>query len=124
MSQQHLLVEIKRLQDENKKLRSALKINGMHARRISRAHDAALLLATWHLAYLPTTREFALSHQMSQRTWQNAMALLRLGRLVDLRGRWRYHDLDTISARLDDAVIAAHSAPEVYFDHGPASMQS
>jgi hypothetical protein len=124
MSHLHLLIEIKRLQSENAKLRAALKINGMHARRISRAHDAALLLATWHLAYLPTTREFALAHQMSQRTWQNAMALLKLAHVVDQVGRWLCHDLPSISARLDDAVIAANSAPEAYFARGNNHMRA
>jgi len=124
MTKYHMLVEIERLQAENKKLRQALKINGRHARRISRAHDCALLLATWHIAYLPTSREFAAANGCAQRQWQNAMALLKLGRIVDLRGRWKCHDLPTISARLDDAVIAAHAAPDIYFSYGPTSMQS
>ena len=105
-------------------MRAALRINGRHARRISRAHDCALLLATWHIAYLPTSREFAAQNGCAQRQWQNAMALLRLGRIVDGRGRWKYHDLPSISAKLDDAVIAANSAPDVYFGCGPASMTS
>ncbi len=124
MSVNHLLVEVKRLQEENQKLRAALRLNGRHARRISRAHDCALLLATWHIAYLPTSRAFAAQNGMAQRQHQNAMALLRLARIVDARGRWKCHDLPSISARLDDAVIAANSAPEVYFGHGPSSMQS
>lgn len=124
MNSNHLLVEVKRLQEENAKLRAALRVNGRHARRIQRAHDCALLLATWHIAYLPTSREFAAANGMAQRQWQNAMALLRLARIVDARGRWKCHDLPSISVRLDDAVIAANSAPDAYFSHGPSSMQS
>ena len=124
MANNHLLLEVKRLQAENAKLRAALKANGRHSRRISRAHDCSLLLATWHIAYLPTSREFAAQNGVGQRSWQNAMALLKLGRIVDVRGRWLLHDLPTISAKLDDAVIAANSAPEIYFDHGPAHMQA
>jgi len=124
MSSNHLEIEIARLQAENKKLRAALKINGRHSRRISRAHDCALLLATWHIAYLPTSREFAAQNGMAQRQWQNAMALLKLRRIIDVRGRWLCHDLPTIAAKLEDAVIAANSAPEIYFGCGPASMQS
>lgn len=124
MNTRHLELEVKRLQAENAKLRAALKANGRHAKRISRAHDAALLLATWHIAYLPTSRDFAAQSGMAQRQWQNAMALLKLGRICDARGRWLLHDLDTISAKLDDAVIAANSAPDAYFAFGNAHMQA
>jgi hypothetical protein len=124
MTANHLLVEIARLQEENQKLRAALRQNGRHARRISRAHDCALLLATWHIAYLPASREFAAQNGMAQRQHQNAMALLKLARIVDLRGRWLCHDLPTISAKLDDAVIAANAAPDAYFSYGPAGMTS
>lgn len=119
----YLLVELKRLQAENRRLRAALKENGRHARRIQRAHDAALLLAQWHLAYLPTSRHFAMSHGMPQRQWQNATALLRLARVCDQRGRWRYHDLPTIEAKLRDAVVAANAAPEAFFARGPKHMR-
>jgi hypothetical protein len=124
VSNNHLRLEIERLQSENAHLRKALRLNGRHARRISRAHDCALLLATWHIAYLPTSREFSAQNGMAQRQWQNAMALLRLARLMDARGRWKCHDLPSISARLDDAVIAANAAPEIFFSYGPSSMQA
>lgn len=124
MNTRHLEVELRRLQSENAKLRAALKINGRHARRISRAYDVALLLATWHIAYLPTTREFAAQNNLGQRQWQNAIALLRMGRIVDMRGRWLFHDLPTIEAMLEDAVIAANSAPDLYFEYGNNHMQA
>jgi hypothetical protein len=124
MNDKHLEIELRRLQSENAKLRAALKQNGRHARRIMRAHDVALLLAHWHIAYLPTTRDFAMAHGCAQRQWQNAMALLKLAHVVDAAGRWLCHDLPTISARLDDAVIAANAAPEIYFGYGPAGMQA
>jgi len=124
MASEHLLLELARLRAENAQLRAALKANGRHARRISRAHDAALLLATWHVAYLPTSREFAAQSGMAQRQWQNAMALLKLARIVDVRGRWLCHDLPSIAAKLDDAVIAANSAPDAYFAYGNAHMQA
>lgn len=124
MNTRHLEVEIKRLQQENKDLRTALKLNGRHSRRIRRAADVALLLATWHIAYLPTTREFAAQNNLGQRQWQNAMALLRMGRIIDARGRWLFHDLPTIEAMLEDAVIAANSAPDLYFEYGNNHMQA
>jgi hypothetical protein len=124
MNGKHLELELRRLQAENARLRAALKENGRHARRISRAHDAALLLATWHIGYLPTSRDYAMANGMPQRQWQNAMALLKLAHLVDQVGRWLCHDLPSISARLDDAVIAANSAPEAYFARGNNHMRA
>jgi hypothetical protein len=124
MSDDHLLVEIKRLRTENRRLRSALKINGRHARRIQRAYDAALLLAQWHCAYLPTSREFAKSNGMAQRQWQNGIALLRLARVVDLAGRWHCHDLPTIEQRIERATVGANAAPDAYFARGNRHMRS
>jgi hypothetical protein len=120
----HLLVELRRLQTENRELREALRINGRHARRIRRAHDCALLLGQWHIAHLPTCREFAMQNGMAQRQWQNAMALLKLGRVCDQAGRWRYHDLPSISAKLDHAAVGANAAPEAFFARGPRSMRT
>jgi len=119
----YLELEIRRLQIENKTLRAALKLNGRHARRIRRAADCALLLATWHVAHLPTTRAFAAGQGMAQRQWQNACALLKLARITDQRGRWLIHDLATISAKLDDATVGANAAPDAYFAYGNRSMQ-
>jgi hypothetical protein len=119
----HLLVELRRLQTENRKLRAALKINGRHARRIKRAYDAALLLAQWHCAYLPTSREFAKSNGMAQRQWQNGITLLRLARVVDLAGRWHCHDLPTIERKLENATVGANAAPEAYFARGNKHMR-
>ena len=123
MTDQHIVVELRRLQTENRKLRAALKLNGRHARRIQSAHDCALLLAQWHLAYLPTCREFAREHGISQRSWENGIALLRLARVVDQAGRWRYHDLPSISAKLDHAAVGANAAPEAYFARGNRHMR-
>jgi hypothetical protein len=123
MSDKHLLVELRRLQTENRKLRAALKINGRHARRIQRAYDCALLLAQWHLAHLPTNRAFAKEQGVAQRQWENGMTLLRVARVCDQAGRWQYHDLPSISSRLDDAVVAANAAPEAFFARGNRHMR-
>ena len=122
MNSQHLEVELARLQAENSKLRAALKLNGRHSRRIQRAFDCALLLATWHIAYLPTSREFAAQNGMAQRQWENAIALLRLAHSIKANGEWQYHDLPTIAARLEDAVIAANAAPSAFFAYGCRHM--
>ncbi len=124
MTDKHLLVELRRLQTENRKLRAALKINGRHSRRIRRANDFALLLAQWHVAHVPTSRDFAKAMSMPQRQWENAIALLRLARVVDVAGRWHCHDLPTISAKLDDAAVGANAAPEAFFARGNRHMRS
>lgn len=112
----HLQLEIDRLKYENAKLRKALKVNGRHARRLQRAYDTALLLATWHVAHLPVSRAFARSHGVGQRSWENAIALLRLARVVH-RQTWRMHDIATIERALARAQERANAAPEVYFLH-------
>jgi hypothetical protein len=123
MNADHILVELRRLQAENAKLRAALKENGRHARRIQRARDCAGLLALWHMGHLPTDRTFAKSQGMAQRQWENGITLLRLARVCDQAGRWLHHDLAAIDARLDDAVIAANAAPEAYFARGNNHMR-
>ena len=110
----HLEIEVLRLRQENRELRKALHINGRHARRIQRADDAALLLATWHIGHLPSSRDFAMAMGMSQRTWENAMALLKYARLFH-RQQWQTHDLATIERALQRAVERAVMTPEAYF---------
>jgi hypothetical protein len=114
MTDKHLELELLRLRDENTRLRKALRLNGRHARRIQRAYDCALLLATWHVGFLDTSREFAKSMGMSQRGWENAMALLKLARVVNSQ-RWKVHDIATIERALQRAHDKALEAPESYF---------
>lgn len=114
MTTKHLEVELLRLRQENSDLRKALRINGRHARRIQRAYDCALLLAQWHLAYLPTSRDFAKTQGMSQRGWENGIALLKLARVVNGQ-RWRVHDLPTIESALQRAQDRALETPESFF---------
>jgi hypothetical protein len=110
----HLEIELLRLREENTQLRKALRINGRHARRIQRAYDAALLLATWHVGFLPTSRGFAKSQGMPQRQWENGIALLKLARVVNGQ-RWRVHDMPTIERALRRAQDRALTTPESYF---------
>jgi hypothetical protein len=114
MTTKHLEVELLRLRDENARLRKALRINGRHARRIQRSYDCALLLATWHVGFLDTSRDFAMSCGMSQRGWENGMALLKLARVVSQQ-RWRVHDIATIERALLRAQDRAVETPECYF---------
>lgn len=114
MTNKHLELELLRLRDENSRLRKALRVNGRHARRIQRAYDAALLLATWHVAHLPSSRQFAMGMGMSQRTWENATALLKLARVVGGQS-WKAHDVATIERALQKAQDRALETPEVFF---------
>jgi hypothetical protein len=122
LSSHHLAVELSRLRDENARLREALRVNGRHARRIRRAHDAALQMALWHVGYLETSRAACMARGMAQRQWENGTALLRLARAVDGRGRWRIHDLPTVEAALQRAADRAGETPEAYFARGNKHM--
>lgn len=110
----HIELELLRLRDENAKLRKALRINGRHSRRIQRAYESALQLAIWHVGFLDTSRGFAKSQRMSQRTWEGAMALLRLARVVNGR-RWEAHDIATIERALQRAQDRALQTPPTFF---------
>ena len=123
MSDAHLLVELRRLQSENRRLRSALRINGRHSRRIQRAHDCALLLAQWHMAHLPSSRDFAMAHGVSQRQWENGITLLRLARVCDQANRWHCHDLTGISAKLDNTAVVARDVPSAFYARGCKHMR-
>lgn len=114
MADKHLELELLRLRDENSRLRKALRINSRHAHRMQRAFDAALLIATWHCAYLPVSRDFAKDQGMSQRQWENGIALLKLARVLNGQ-RWRVHDLPTIEAALRRAHDRAVETPETFF---------
>jgi hypothetical protein len=110
----HLEIELLRLREENAQLRKALRVNGRHARRIQRAYDCALLLATWHVAFLDTSRDFARTQGMSQRGWENGIALLKLARVVNGQ-RWKVHDLPTIERALQRAQDRALETPDLFF---------
>ncbi len=117
--------ELKKLQQENARLRKRLQENSRHARRIDRAYHDALLLAQLHVGYTPTSRGFAAqAANMSQRRWQNALALLKMARVHSGRA-WIHHDLLTVESRLESAKDKAIAVPEAYFArlnrHGKAS---
>lgn len=107
--------ELKKLQQENTRLRKRAQENSRHTRRVDKAYHDALLLAQLHVGYTPTSRSFvARTASMSQRRWQNALALLKMARLHSGR-QWLHHDLLTIESRLDVAKDKAVSMPDAYF---------
>jgi hypothetical protein len=123
LSDRHKDAEILRLRSENKRLRAALRVNSRHSGRIQRAQEAALLLATWHVAYLGVSRAECMSRGMTQRQWENGVTLLRLARVVDTKGRWLVHDAATISAAIDRAADRALAVPEAFFARGPKHLK-
>jgi hypothetical protein len=122
-SVKRLWLEVQRLRDENNRLRSALRQNSRHSQRIRRAQDNALLLATWHCGFLPTDRTACMARGMSQRQWENAVALLRLARIYDGR-RWQAHDLAIIGPALERAADRAVATPEAFFARGNRHMRT
>lgn len=106
--------EIKELKAENTALRKKLKETNRHARRVARAYQDALLLATWRAAHIPPSRSYAAHHRISQRRWQNAIGLLRLARVIEGRSRWITTDLTLVEQRLAVARQRATEQPAAY----------
>ena len=94
--------------------RRKLGENSVHAKRIDRAYVNALKLAMLHVAYLPTSRDYAkVNAGMTHNQWENAMALLRMGLCVE-KGAWVLHDLDTIEYNLIMAKDRALAEPAAF----------
>ncbi len=94
--------------------RRKLGANSVHAKRIDRAYVDALKLAMLHVAYLPTSRDYAKANAgVTHNQWENAMALLRMGLCVD-KGLWVIHDLDTIEHNLSMAKDRALIEPQAF----------
>ena len=106
--------EIRELRAENAQLRKRLGETNRHARRVARAYQDALLLATWRAAHIPPSRSYARHHKISQRRWQNAVGLLRLARVIEGRSRWITTDLTLVEQRLAVARQRATEQPAAY----------
>lgn len=94
-------------------LRRRLGESGAHGKRLDRAYADALLLATLHVGYQPTSRRAAVKAGISHNRWENAVALLRLARCHDGREFLR-NDLATIEEKLTKAKAAALATPDAY----------
>lgn len=119
----HMALELDRLRAENRRLRRRLREQSRHAERMRRAYSAALLLAQLHVGYQPTSRKLARRFGLTQRQWENGMALLRLARVVNAR-QWAVHDMATIEAALQRAYDRALEEPEAFFARGPRHLRS
>src|SRR6059058_2755186 len=105
--------EIRELQHENARLRKKLKETNRHARRVQQAYQDAVLLATWRTVHITPSRSYAAYQGISQRRWQNAVALLRLARVVDGQ-RWKTTELAIIEQRAEIAKQRALEAPDAF----------
>lgn len=105
------------------KLRRRLNESGAHGKRLDRAYSDALLLASLHVGFQPTSRRAALELvAISRNRHQNAVALLRLARVHD-GAEFLHHDLATIEERLTAAKDVALTTPEAYRARLPRHMR-
>ncbi len=110
----YLELENEQLRHENATLRKRCLETSAHTRRIERAYDHALLLASWCAGGIPPSRRFAARHNMGQRHWQNACALLRMARVLDRNRHWVSTDLAVIETRLERARADAIASPDAF----------
>jgi hypothetical protein len=104
-----------RLMQENTRLRKALSANHRHRRRIERAYEDALLLASWRAAGIIPSRRYANRFGVTQFRYENAFGLLKLARIIQGNRRWVTDDLETISKKLEIARNRALEDPDVFF---------
>ncbi len=113
-SEQLLRHELRIARAELARLRRRLNENGAHGKRVDRAYHDALLLAGFHIGYLPTTRAYAYETAgITNGRWENARALLRLAKVHNGR-RWLMADLMAIEAALSKAKEVALDAPNAF----------
>ncbi|CAN5771833.1 hypothetical protein BH10CHL1_BH10CHL1_24330 [soil metagenome] len=106
---------------ENAQLRKKLSENSRHARRVRQAYQDALLLSLWRAGGIIPSRRFAEAHGITRRRWQNAVALLRIARVIVRDRTWQILDATIIQARLDKAMENAIDVPGAFHCRMPAS---
>lgn len=110
----YLEIENTQLRSEATRLRKALMENSRHAKQIERAYSAAMLLAVHHIGYGETSRREAMRVlSLSQRQWENGIALLKIAR-VHNGLRFLTHDLPTLEAKLANARKWALETPAAF----------
>lgn len=110
----YLQLENAELKAENARLRKKVQETGRHARRVEQAYKDALLLASFAEVRIYPSRAYAAYHRIGQRRWQNAIALLRMARVISGRRTWTVTDIATIGTRLDVVRQRAIEQPESY----------
>jgi hypothetical protein len=111
----YLEVDMLKLREENTRLRKTLRENGRHARRVERAYQDALLLATWRAAGIIPSRRYAKRFEMTQFRYESACGLLKLARIIQRQRAWVTEDLATMERKLAVARDKAIEDPALFF---------
>lgn len=111
----YLQIELAKVKQEATQLRKALGINRKHTRRIEKAYEDGLLLAMWFAGGIIPSRRYALLHGFTQPRWENAVALLKMARIITRQRHWVTRDLALIEARLGTARQRAIADPPQFF---------
>jgi hypothetical protein len=111
----YLQIELEKARQEASRLRKRLGENGKHARRIDRAYEDALLLATFYAAGIIPSRRYARLKGLTQNRWENATTLLKLARIIVRYRHWVTADLEVIEKRLAQAREKALETPALFF---------
>lgn len=110
-----LEIELAKAKAENTQLRKRLGENSRHNKRIEKAYEDALLMATWRSAGIKPSRRFAALYHINQHRWENAVGLLRMARIVQGKSRWPIADLQEMERRLAQAKERAIVDPDLFF---------
>jgi len=111
----YLELENAKLRAEAALLRKKLGENARHTKRINQAYEDALLLAMWKVSGFHPSREYAAQHDITQNRWENAVALLKLARIIVRHRHWAIKNLTVIEQRLATARQKAIETPELFF---------
>src|SRR5438270_13980293 len=115
----YLQVELAKAKAEAAHLRKKLQFSNRHAKRIDKAYEDALLLATWRSTGTTASRAFARKQGFTQNRWENAVALLKVARVIQRQRHWVMDDLGLIEARLVNAREHAMKMPGAFFSRHP-----
>jgi hypothetical protein len=111
----YLEIELGKAKTEATKLRKTLKENSRQARIIDKAYEDALLLVFWRSIAIRPSRRFAATYGITQPRWEHAIALLRLARLIQGKGRWSTVAATVMEQKLAKARDKALEDHELFF---------
>jgi hypothetical protein len=86
-----------------------------HKERINQAQKDAMMLAVWKAQGIIPSRRYAAIYGMSQNRFENAVALLKLARIIVNHRTWASEDLSVIKFQLSNATRKALEDPALYY---------